>query len=92
MKQVGDGGEGVRLGLGCTLQVGPRRWDQRARAVRQYQDEVQLSASVCPPQQLKRPPLERVATPNDGHPVGVAVEVVVGSVSGVPSTEYVTSG
>ena len=46
--------------------------------------------AVTPPQQLQRLSLEGMAIPDDCHPVGIAVEVVVGSVSSVPSTNLTT--
>jgi hypothetical protein len=53
---------------------------------------VKASTAVTPPQQLQRLSLEGMAIPDDRHPVGIAVEVVVGSVSSVPSIRFRTNG
>ena len=62
-----------------TLQVGPRRRDQRAAAVRQHQDQLQPPLAAHPPDQLKRAALQRVPRPHDPDRRREAIEV--GSVS-----------
>lgn len=42
--------------------------------------------ALRPPQDLQHLSLEGMAIADDRHPFGIAVEVVVGSVSCVPST------
>jgi hypothetical protein len=46
---------------------------------------------VCPPQHLQRLALEGVVLTDDGYAFGIAIEVVVGSVSCVPSTRFLIS-
>ena len=45
---------------------------------------------VCPPQHLQRLALEGVVLTDDGYAFGIAIEVVVGSVSSVPLTAWTT--
>jgi len=45
---------------------------------------------VCPPQHLQRLALEGVVLTDDGYAFGIAIEVVVGSVSCVPLTAWTT--
>jgi hypothetical protein len=70
------------------MQVGPYRWHQYARSIRKHEHEQQFAVSMLPGNDFQRAPLERMAASYDGHPFGVAVEVVMmGIVSSVPSTE-----
>lgn len=91
-KQLREGGQcrvlrfrrsGWRPELG--VQVSPCRRDQRARAVRQYENEMQAALAMGPAQHFQRLPLEGMAPADDRHPFWVVVEVaVVGSVSCLP--------
>jgi hypothetical protein len=75
------------LSVGRPEKIGPRSRDQRARAVGQHEHQQQLAVPVLPAQDIQRPALERVALAHDGHPLRVAVEVMVmGIVSCLPST------
>jgi hypothetical protein len=71
------------------VQVGPRGWDQRACAIRQHKHQQQFATPTLPAQHLQRLTLEWVGMADDGHPLGVAVEVValmMGIVSCLAST------
>jgi hypothetical protein len=66
------------------------RRNQRAGSIRQDQDHMEGAPPVCPPQHLQRLALEGVVLTDDGYAFGIAIEVVVGSVSCVPSTAFPT--
>lgn len=90
VQQLCDGGQCCRLSARRPVQIGPRRRDQRSCAVRQHEHEQQLTALVLPPQDLQGLTLKGVAPTHYGHPLGVAVEMVVmGIVSCVPSTAWI---
>ncbi len=86
-QQLQDGGERWWLSLKRPVEVSPRGWDKRARAVGQHEHEQKFAPSVLPAQYLQRLALEGVAPAHNGYPLGVPVKVVVmGSVSCLPST------
>jgi len=85
LEQLCAGRQQCRLSLFYRLfvgvQVGPGRWDQRARTIRQHQSQMKLTAPVNPAQHIQRQPLEGMALTNDGYLLGISSEVVVGSLS-----------
>jgi len=87
-QELCDGGQRCRLTCCRRLvQVGPGRRHTGAGPIRQDEDEQQISIEALPAEDLQLTALERVPGPDDGHPLRVAVEmVVVGIVSCVPST------
>jgi len=93
MKQLRDASERCPGGLQRAVQIGPRGWDQRTRAVGQYEQEHHFAPSLLPAKNLQLLALEGVMWTHDGDPLRVAVEVVVmGIVSCLPSTEFIISG
>jgi hypothetical protein len=97
MEQLWKGSERCGLCLGVlsvcnTVYVCPGRRDQGACAVRQYENKMQAAPAMGPPQHLQRLTLEGMAPPHDGYPIRVAVEVVMGIVSCVPSTPSTMDG
>ncbi|HEY3728292.1 MAG TPA: transposase [Solirubrobacteraceae bacterium] len=72
-----------RLRSGATLQISPRRRNERPAAIRPHQQQLQPTSPAHPPGQLKRTPLQRMARPN--HPDHRREAIEVGSVSCLPS-------
>ena len=92
-EQRSDGGQSCYLrGSRDAVQIGPDGRDQASGTVGQRDEHLQLPVSMLPSQHLQRLSLKRVARPEHGYPLGVAVEVVVGSVSCLPSTPSITDG
>jgi hypothetical protein len=75
--------------LGSGLQVSPRGRDHQVAAVRQHQDQLELTPPAHPPHPLKRAALPRMPTPDDPDRRREAIEM--GSVSCLPSTEFSTT-
>ncbi len=69
----------------------PRCGHQRATAVGQHQEQLELAAAVAPAQHFQRVSLEGMARTDDLHLLRVAVEVVVGSVSSLPLRVWITT-
>jgi hypothetical protein len=57
------------------IQVGPGRWDERPRAVRQNQNEIQRAVASHPAQQRQRLTFQRVAGSDDRDCGRVPLEV-----------------
>ena len=72
------------------VQVGPGGGYQRSCAVWQHDEKLQMSLSLLPSQHLQSLAVEGMALPGEGYPLRIAVEVVVGSVSCLPSTAWCT--
>ena len=91
-EQLPNGGQRCSLrvsGLGGrrAIQIRPICRHQRARAVGQYEYEVQITSAMRPPEDCQRLPLKRMAPAHDGYPLRVALTLLVmGSVSCLPST------
>ena len=66
-------------------EICPRCRDQRACAVREHQHEVACPAPMCPTQDDERLAFERMLLARDRYALGDAVEVVIGSMSCLPS-------
>jgi hypothetical protein len=56
---------GARRCGGHRFEVRPRRWDERAGAVRQHEDEVEHPVAAHPAQDRQRLAFERVLRPHD---------------------------
>jgi hypothetical protein len=65
-----------------SLEIGPRRRDQRAAVVRQHEDQLEPAAAPHPAHQRERAALQWMTRPHDPHLLREAVEV--GSVSCLP--------
>jgi hypothetical protein len=72
------------------IQVSPGRWDERAGAVGQNQDEVQLAVAPHPAEQRQCLTFQRVPCSDDRDFSRVALEV--GSVLPFRSTRSITNG
>jgi hypothetical protein len=70
------------------IQVGPGRWNERPRTIRQDQNEIQLAAAAHPAVQRERLPFQGVAGSNDGDRRRIALEM--GSVLPFRSTRWTT--
>jgi hypothetical protein len=68
------------------VEIGPASGDQSARTVGQDQHQLDFATTAPPAQNLQRLSLERVLRPDNRYPIRIAVEVMVGSVSTLPST------
>ena len=69
------------------VQISPVSRNQRTCAIGQDQHQMQRPSSMRPPQHLQRYALQRVALTDDRYAFRIAIEVVVGSVSCLPSTK-----
>jgi len=67
------------------VQISPVRRNQRTRAIGQDQHQMQRPSSMRPPEHLQRCALQGVALTDDRYAFRIAIEVVVGSVSCLPS-------
>jgi len=88
-EQLPDGGQ--RWILSFTrdpVQIGPGGRDQRPGAVWQDDEQLHLSLSLLPSQHFQSLAVEGMALPGNGY--SLRVEVVVGSVSCLPSTLWTT--
>jgi hypothetical protein len=74
------------------IKVGPCGGDQRACSIGQYEEKLKLLAILPPAQHLQQPALEGVVRPDDRYLRRIAIEVVVGIVSTLPSTNWITDG
>jgi hypothetical protein len=80
VQQVSDQAQRLRLLLpGRLLEIGPLGRDQRLRAIRQHQRQLQPALSALPAQHLQRLALQRVVAAGDRDRRREAVEM--GSVS-----------
>jgi hypothetical protein len=78
---------------GRTAKIGPGGGQAQARPVREHQDKLELTLVGDGAEDLQCVTVEGVAVTSDGHPLWVAVDVVVmGIVSCSPSTESTTTG
>jgi hypothetical protein len=75
---------------GLTPQIGPRRRDPGAAAVRPHQQQIEPPAAAHPPDQLKRASIERMTRPR--HPNRRRESFEVGSLSCLPSITPVAIG
>ena len=57
------------------IQVRPGGWDERPRAIRQDQNQIELAVAPHPAQQRQRLAFQRVAASNDGDRSRIALEV-----------------
>lgn len=73
-----------------SVQIGPGSGDQGARAIGQDQHELEFTATP-PAQDVQRPSLEGVVRPEDRYLLRIALKVVVGIVSMLPSTGSTTT-
>ena len=73
------------------LQISPARRDQRARPIRQDQDQMQGAPPMRRAGHPERLPLEGVVLTDDDDALGIPIEVVVGSVSCLPSIGSTTT-
>ena len=90
-EQLPKGGQRWILSFGRNaVQIGPDGRYQRSCAVLQHDEQVQLSLSLLPSQHFQSLAVEGMALPGNGHTLRVVVEVVVGSVSCLPSTRFPT--
>ena len=68
----------------CDGQVSPCGRYQRTGSIGQHQRQMKLAASMAPAEYIERQSLKRMARPNDGYLIGIAIEMiaaVVGSLS-----------
>jgi hypothetical protein len=68
----------------CDGQVSPCGRYQRTGSIGQHERQMKLGASMAPAEYIERRPLKRMARPNDGYLIGIAIEMmaaVVGSLS-----------
>ncbi len=70
-------------------EIGPRGGNQRARAIRQDQNQLQPTLSLKPTEDFERLPLKRMMGPNDRD---ASRHLDVGSVSCLPSTRSAKPG
>ena len=73
-------------------QVSPGGRYQGARAVRKHEQEIKGSSTPRPSEDRELLSFEWMMIAEDGYGFGIAVEVVVGSVSCVPSTTLTIPG
>jgi hypothetical protein len=93
LEQQSTGGEQCGLSLQIIArrllsgrQIGPIGWNQRLRAVRQHCENVQSAASAAPAEDIERHALVGMPRAQDGYLLRITIEVVVGIMSGLPST------
>ncbi len=72
------------------IQVRPRSWDERARTVREDENEIELAVTPHPAKQRQRLAFQRVAGPDDSDRGRIPLEV--GSVRPFRSTTLITIG
>jgi hypothetical protein len=96
VEQVGERAEERRSGRWLanrhgspSRQIGPVGGDQRARAVRQDQDQLQPTPSLEPAENFEHLAFKRMMGPNDRDP---SRHLDVGSVSCLPSTRSAMLG
>src|SRR5512135_1096928 len=68
----------------CDWQVSPCGRYQRTGSIGQHERQMKLAASMAPAEYIERRSLKRMARPNDGYLIGIAIEMmaaVVGSLS-----------
>jgi hypothetical protein len=74
------------------VQIRPGRRNQRSRPIGQYQHHLESAPPMCPPEHLQRFALEGVVLTEDGYALRIPIEVVMGSVSCLPSTPWIMDG
>jgi hypothetical protein len=68
----------------CDRQVSPCGRYQRTGSIGQHQRQMKLAASMAPAEYIERQSLKRMARPNNGYLIGIAIKMmaaVVGSLS-----------
>jgi hypothetical protein len=95
VQQLGERGDGGHMGpgrdAGRLVQIGPGGRDHRPCAVREHDDEVELTVTMGVAEDVEDLAFERMPTPDECYSGRVlAREVVVGSLSSGLSTRSTT--